>query len=88
MQDITHHLLFSDTHSLELVPQSFFTSGLDTASLLSSDAQTEFFSGNLFSEVLIATPVPSHIRLPECYTAEHTPTSRKRLQTSNLELKF
>ena len=37
-----------------------------------SDAQIAFLSGNLFSEVLIHTPVPSHIRLPEFYTAEHS----------------
>ena len=48
-------------------PQSYFTSGLETASLLSSDAQTAFFSGILFSEV---THVPAHIRIPEYYTAE------------------
>ena len=54
--------LSSDTHSLELVPQSYFTSGLDTASLISSDAQTAFLSGNLFSEALIPTTVPAHIR--------------------------
>ena len=33
--------LSSDTPSSEFVPQSYFTSGLDTASLLSSDVQTE-----------------------------------------------
>ena len=64
--------LSSDTHSSELVPQSYFTSGLDTASLLSSDVQTAYLSGNLFSEVLIPTPVPPHIRLPEYYTSEHS----------------
>ena len=64
--------LSSDTHSLELVPQSYFTSGLDTASLISSDAQTAFLSGNLFSEALIPTPDPAHIRLPEYYTADHS----------------
>ena len=56
---------------MEFDPQSYFTSGLDFASLLSSDAQTAFLSGNLFSEVLITTPVPAHIRIPEYYTAEH-----------------
>ena len=62
--------LSSDTHSSEPVPQSYFPSGLDTASLLSSDAQTAFLSGNLFSEVINSTPVPAHIRLPEYYTAD------------------
>ena len=50
----------------------FFSSGLETASLLLSDAQTAFLSGKLFSEVLIPTPVPAHIRIPEYYTAEHS----------------
>ena len=36
------------------------------------DAQTAFFSGNLYSEVLIPPPVPPHIRIPEYYTAEHS----------------
>ena len=58
-------LLSSDTQSSELGPQSYFTSGLETASLLSSDVQTALLSRNLFSEVLIPTPVPAHIRLPE-----------------------
>ena len=124
-----------ETHSSELIPSPYFTSGFETASLLSSDAQTAFLSGNLFAEVLIPTPVPAHIRLPEFYTADQsrppTPnfadyplrvdgitiydpqndprfpilaerfitkndllshkrkeTELKRLQTSNLELKF
>ena len=29
-------------------------------------------SGNLFSEVIIPTPVPAHIRLPKYYTADHS----------------
>ena len=125
----------SDTLSSELFQSSYFTSGFETASLLSSNPQTAFLSGDLFSQVVIPTPVPAHIRLPEYYTAEHsrplTPnfadyplrvdgitiydpqndprfpilaerfinnndllshkrkeTERKRLQTSNLELKF
>ena len=64
--------LSSDTHSSELVPQSYLTSGLDTASLLSSDGQTAFLSGNLFSEVLKPTPVPAQIRLHQYYTADHS----------------
>ena len=62
----------SDTHSSELFPQSYLTSGLDIASLLSSDAQTAYLSGHFFSEVIIPTPVPAHIRLPEYYTADHS----------------
>ena len=125
----------SETHSSELIPSLYSTSFFETASLLSSDAQTAFLSGNLFSEGIKPTPVPAHIRLPEHYTADHsrppTPnfadyplrvdgitvydpqndprfpilaersiasndllsqkrkeTKLKRLQTSNLELKF
>ena len=64
--------LSSDTHSSELVPQSYFTSGVDTASLLSSDAQTAYFSGNFFSEVLISILVPPHVRIPEYFTTDHS----------------
>ena len=62
----------SETHSSELIPSPYFTFGFETASLLSSDAQTAFLSGNLLSEVLKPTPVPAHIRLPEYYTADHS----------------
>ena len=62
----------SETHSSELIPSPYFTSGFETASLLSSVAQTAFLSGNLFSEVLIPTLVPAHIRLPEYYTADQS----------------
>ena len=63
----------SETHSSELIASPYFTSGLETASLLFSDAQTALLSGNLFSEVIIPTPVPAHIRLPEhYYTADHS----------------
>ena len=68
MQDNTHKLYLIHT---ELVPQSYLTSGLETASLLSSDAQTAFLSGHLFSEVILPTPVPAQTRLPEYHTAEH-----------------
>ena len=125
----------SDTPSSELFQSPYFNSGFETASLLSSNPQTAFLSGDLFSQVVIPTPVPAHTRLPEYYTAEHsrppTPnfadyplrvdgitiydpqndprfpilaehfinnndllshkrkeTELKRLQTSNLELKF
>ena len=62
----------SETHSSELIPSPFFTSGFETVSLPSSNAQTVFLSGDLFSQVVIPTPVPAHIRLPEYYTAEHS----------------
>ena len=62
----------SETHSPELIPSPYFTSGFETASLLSSDAQTAFLSGNLLSEVTTPTPVPAHIRLPQYYTADHS----------------
>ena len=62
----------SETHSSELVPPPCFTSGFDTASLLSSSAQTAFLSGDVFSQVVIPTPVPAHVRLTEYYTAEHS----------------
>ena len=64
--------LSSEAHSPELVPSPHFTSGFDTASLLSSNAQTAFLSGDLFSQVVIPTSVPAHVRLPEYYTAEHS----------------
>ena len=65
--------LSSDTpHSLDFAPQSYLTSGLDTASLLSSDVQTAYLSGNLFSEVLVPTPVAPHIRIPEYYTYDQS----------------
>ena len=83
MQDQT---LSSETRSSELDPQSYFTSGLDTASLLSLDAQTAFLLGNIFSEVIIPNPVPAHIRLPEYYTAEDSPSPTPNFETIQLEL--
>ena len=62
--------LSSETNSSEYIPSPYFTSGFETASLLSSDAQTAFLSGNLFSEVIL--PVPAHIRIPEYYTADQS----------------
>ena len=62
----------SETHSSELIPSPYFTSGFETASLLSSDAKTAFLSLNLFSDVIIPTPVPARFRLPEYYTADHS----------------
>ena len=59
-------------HPSELVPQSYFTSGVDTASLISSDVQTAYLSGNLFSEVLIPTPVAPHVRIPEYFISDHS----------------
>ena len=72
MYDNTHNrcLLKHTLQNLSLPPH--FTSGFETASLLSSDAQTAFLSGNFFSEVIIPTPVLAHIRLPEYYTADHS----------------
>ena len=64
--------LSSGTHSSDFDTQSYFTSGLKTASLLLSDAQTAFHSGYFFCEVLIPTPVPAHLGIPEYYTAEHS----------------
>ena len=62
----------SDTPSSELFQPPYFTSGFETASLLSSNPQTAFLSGDLFSQVVIPTPVLAHIRLPEYYTAKHS----------------
>ena len=62
----------SETNSSDFISSPYFTSGFETASLLSSDAQTAFLSGNLFSEVIIPTPVPAHIRIPEYYTADQS----------------
>ena len=62
----------SETNSSDFIPFPYFTSGFETASLLSSDAQTAFLSGNLFSEVMIPTPVPAQIRIPEYYTADQS----------------
>ena len=64
--------LSSETNSSEFIPSPYFTSGFETASLLSSDAQTAFLFGNLFSEVITPTPVPAHIRIPEYYTADQS----------------
>ena len=77
---ILHYDLYDNTlnhcpltnHSSELFQSTYFTSGFETASLLSSNPQTAFLSGDLFSQVEIPTPVPAHIRLPEYYTAEHS----------------
>ena len=49
--------LSSDTPSSELFQSPFFTSGFETASFLSSNPQTAFLSGDLFSQVVIPTPV-------------------------------
>ena len=59
-------------HSSEFVPQSYFTSGVDTASLISPDVQTAYLSGNLFPEVLIPTPVAPHVRIPGYFTSDHS----------------
>ena len=62
----------SETSSSDFIPFPYITSGFETASLLSLDAQTAFLSENLFSEVIIPTPVPAHIRIPELYTADQS----------------
>ena len=62
----------TETNFSEFIPSPYFTSGFETASLLSSDAQTAFLSGNLFSEVVMSTPVPAHIRIPDYYTADQS----------------
>ena len=62
----------SETTSSDFIPSPYFTSGFETAFLLSSDAQTAFLSGNLFSQVIIPTPVLAHIRIPENYTADQS----------------
>ena len=62
----------SETNSSDFIPSPCLTSGFETASLLSSDAQTAFLSGNLFSEVILPTPVPAHIIVPEYYTADQS----------------
>ena len=62
----------SETKFSDFIPSPYFTSGVETASLLSSDAQTAFLSGNLSSEVIIPTPVPAHITQPEYYTADQS----------------
>ena len=77
-QVILHYDLHENTHNLSLLIhplQNRFLHHIShlvftTASLLSSDAQTAFLSGNLFSEVIMPTPVPAHIRQPEYYTAD------------------
>ena len=62
----------SETNPSDFIPSPYLTSGFETASLLSSDAQTAILSGNLFSKVIIPTPVPAHIRIPEYYTADQS----------------
>ena len=62
----------SETNSSEFIHSPYFTSGFETASLLSSDAQTALLSGNHFSEDKIPTPVPAHIRKHEYYTADQS----------------
>ena len=61
------------THSSDFVPR-YFTSGIETSSLLSSDVQTAYLSGNVFSEVLIPNPAAPHVRNPECITSQHSRT--------------
>ena len=46
--------------------------------MISSDVRSASFSGNLFSEVLVPTPVQPTVRLPEYFTADNsrTPTPK------------
>ena len=67
-----HYADSTATHSSDFVPH-FFTFGIDTASLLSSDVQRAYLLGNLFSEVLIPTPVAPHVRYPEYFTSHSRP---------------
>ena len=63
----------SDTvHSSDFIQQSYLTSGLDTASLLSSDVQTAYLSGNLLSDVLVPKPVAPHVRCPDYFTYDQS----------------
>ena len=65
--------LSSVTHSSELVPQSCFTSSVTTHPYsLSSDVQTAYLSGNLFSEALIYTTVAPNVRLPKYFSSDHS----------------
>ena len=61
----------SETHSSELVPRSNFTSGIATASLISSDVQTANLL-DFVSEVLVPTPVQPRARLPEYFTTDNS----------------
>ena len=58
------------THSSDFVPQ-YFTSGIDTASLLSSDVETARLYEKHFSEELNPTPVAPHVRLPDYLKSQH-----------------
>ena len=62
----------SETNSSDFIPSPYFTSGFDTASLLSSDAQTAFLPEIFSQKVIIPTSVPAHIRIPEYYTADQS----------------
>ena len=53
----------SDPSSSELFQSPYFTSGFETASLLSSNPQTAFLSGDLFSQVVIPTPQTPNLEL-------------------------
>ena len=60
------------TNSSELVPHSYFTSGIDTASLISSDVQTACSSDNLVSELLVLTALQPTVRRPENFSADNS----------------
>ena len=83
--------LSSETHSSELIPSPYFTSGFETASLLSSDAQTAFLSGNLYdpqNNPRFPILAERFIANKDLLSQKRKKTEQKRLQTSNLELKF
>ena len=69
-----HHAqpLSSDTQSSEILPRSKLSSGIDTASLVSSDVQTAYLAGNHFSEVLLPTLVAPIVRRSEYFTADNS----------------
>ena len=39
---------------------------------MSSDVQTAYLSGNIFSEVLVLTPAQPTVRLPECFNVDNS----------------
>ena len=81
----------SETHSSELIPSPYFTSGFETASLLSSDAQTAFLSGNLYdpqNNPRFPILAERFIANNDLLSQKRKETEQKRLQTPNLELKF
>ena len=77
--------LSSDTPSSEFFQSPYFTSGFETASLLSSNPQTAFLSGDLFSQVVIPTPVPAHVDYPNTILQNTPDPQLQILLTIHLE---